>query len=136
MKGLFYFSIALLLQHSLCLVSLLRPRALTTPCSTHRLPPRATVMPESEDSYDDLVNLDRKVEQPDLFDQSNSFNGDAHSLPAVFPADGTSGTNIQASDLAVLERHLGDLDAVPSGDEDWITEMRDIVELKRGDKLL
>jgi hypothetical protein len=135
------FCIALLLQHSLCLISLPQPHALLcgmTKLSTFRLLARSgsSFVPESEDPYEDIVNMNKTVEQPDAYDlsASNSFRSEVYrSLSAEFPAMGTFGTNTPASALSVIERHLGDLDAVPSGDDQWVAELRDIVELKRGE---
>jgi hypothetical protein len=90
----------------------------------------------SEDPYEDIVNMDKKVEQPDAYDliATHSVTSDVYrSLSAEFPAVGTFGTNMPASALSLFERHLGDLDAVPNGDDQWVAELRDIVERKRGE---
>ncbi len=89
--------------------------------------------------YDELLDFDKPLKQemnPAAFTENTIVVGpdfNASSANFMFRSKGAETGKAKPHSMEeYLEQQFGELDAALKGDEQWVTELRDIVELKRG----
>lgn len=91
------------------------------------------------DPYDELLDFDKPLKQevnPVAFTENSIVGGpdfNASVGNVIFRKEGATKRKAKPNSMEeYLEQQFGELDATLKGDEQWVTELRDIVELKRG----
>lgn len=91
------------------------------------------------DPYDELLDFNKPLKQevnPVAFTENSIIGGPDFNIyvgNAMFRKEGSTKRKVKPHSMEeYLEQQFGDLDAALKGDEQWVTELRDIVELKRG----
>ena len=89
--------------------------------------------------YDELLDFDKPLKQemnPAAITENSIVVGsdfNVSSANIMFRNKGTETRKAKPNSMEeYLEQQFGELDAALKGDEQWVTELRDIVELKRG----